>query len=244
MEQRKKDEYRNKYKVISSVIKLALLAFILIAVPAYIYFFHHELLEDMANLRNIEAWLLQYKAQSALVYIAAQIIQIIICIIPGQALQIAAGYLYGFWLAYLLSLVGALLGSVAVFYIARILGHDALHILFGERKITEMLDNMNSKRGMIIVFIIFLIPGIPKDLCSYAAGLSKIHLKPYLIISLIARSPGMMCSIAIGKQVMDGQYTSAIVIAAIVAILFVIGLIFKDKVIHILDKAYDKLIGM
>ena len=244
MEQNKKDEYRNKYKIVSSVIKLALLAFILIAIPAYIYFFHHELLEDLSSIRNIEHWLMQYRAQSALVYIAAQIIQIIICIIPGQALQIAAGYLYGFWLGYLLSLVGALLGSVAVFYIARILGHDALHILFGERKITEMLDNMNSKRGMIIVFIIFLIPGIPKDLCSYAAGLSKMHLRPYLIISLIARSPGMMCSLAIGKQVMDGQYTSAIVIAVIVAVLFVIGLIFKDKVIHILDKAYDKLIGM
>lgn len=244
MEQEQKTEYTKKVNKISSVLKLVALALIIIAIPLYIYFFHHDLLEDMSNLRNVEHWLLQYKKESALVYIAAQIIQIIICVIPGQALQIAAGYLYGFWIGFALSIVGACLGSIAVFYLARLLGHDAMHILFGEKKITKMLDEINSKKGMLIVFIIFLIPGIPKDLCTYAAGLSKMHLRPFLILSLIGRSPGMMCSLAIGKQVMDGNYTSAIVIAVIVAVLFVIGLLFRDKVISFFDKAYDKLINL
>ena len=214
---------------------------ILIASPLYIYFCHHELLEDMSNIRNVEHLLLQYKKEGALIYIAAQIVQIIICIIPGQALQIAAGYLYGFWIGLVLSIIGATLGSIAVFYLARLLGHDAMQILFGERKINEMLGNLNSKKGMILVFIIFLIPGIPKDLCTYAAGLSELRLKPFLIVSIIARSPGMMCSLAIGRQVMNGNYTSAIVIAVIVAILFLFGLLFRNKVIAFFDKAYDKL---
>lgn len=214
---------------------------ILIAIPLYIYFCHHELLEDMSNIRNVEHLLLQYKKEGALIYIAAQIVQIIICIIPGQALQIAAGYLYGFWIGLVLSIIGATLGSIAVFYLARLLGHDAMQILFGERKINEMLGNLNSKKGMLLVFIIFLIPGIPKDLCTYAAGLSELRLKPFLIVSIIARSPGMMCSLAIGRQVMNGNYTSAIVIAVIVAILFLFGLLFRNKVIAFFDKAYDKL---
>ena len=220
------------------------LALIIVAVPLYIYFCHHELLEDMSNIRDVEVWLRQYRAQSALVYIAAQIIQIIICVIPGQALQIAAGYLYGFWLGYLLSLIGAFLGSVIVFYLSRLLGHDAVHILFGERKITNMLDQMNSKKGFVIVFLIFLIPGIPKDLCTYAAGLSEMHIRPFLIISLIARTPGIMCSLAVGKQVLDGQYMSAISLAAVAVVLFILGMIFKDKVIAVMNKAYDKLINM
>mgnify|MGYP003362112664 FL=1 len=230
--------------MIASVLKLAALAVILVAVPCYIYFFHHDLLESMSDLRNVELWLLQYKKQSALVYIGAQIIQIIVCVIPGQALQIAAGYLYGFWIGYGLSILGAFLGSVLVFYLARLLGYDAMHILFGERKITEMLAKINSKKGMMIVFIIFLIPGIPKDLCTYAAGLSEMHIKPFLILSLIGRTPGMMCSLAIGRQVMNGHYTSAIVIAVIVVICFILGLIFRDRVFKFFDKAYDKLIGM
>ena len=214
---------------------------ILIAIPLYIYFCHHELLEDMSNIRNVEHLLLQYKKEGALIYIAAQIVQIIICIILVQALQIAAGYLYGFWIGLVLSIIGATLGSIAVFYLARLLGHDAMQILFGEGKINEMLGNLNSKKGMLLVFIIFLIPGIPKDLCTYAAGLSELHLKPFLIVSIIARSPGMMCSLAIGRQVMNGNYTSAIVIAVIVAILFLFGLLFRNKVIAFFDKAYDKL---
>lgn len=244
MERKEKREYHKRVKMIASVLKLAALAVILVAVPCYIYFFHHDLLESMSDLRNVEFWLLQYKKQSALVYIGAQIIQIIVCVIPGQALQIAAGYLYGFWIGYGLSILGAFLGSVLVFYLARLLGYDAMHILFGERKITEMLAKINSKKGMMIVFIIFLIPGIPKDLCTYAAGLSEMHIKPFLILSLIGRTPGMMCSLAIGRQVMNGHYTSAIVIAVIVVICFILGLIFRDRVFKFFDKAYDKLIGM
>ena len=119
-----------------------------------------------------------------------------------------------------------------------------MHILFGERKVMEMLDKLNSKRGMLAVFVIFLIPGIPKDLCTYAAGISKMKLKPFLIISLIARSPGMMCSIAIGRQIMHGNYHSSIIIAVIVVILFIIGIIFREKVFKLFDTVYDKLIQM
>lgn len=225
-------------------MKLALLAAIIVAVPLYIYFFHHELLEDASNLRNVEHFLLQYKKQSALAYIGAQVLQIIICIIPGQALQIAGGYLYGFWLGFILSFIGAFIGSVIVFYLAQFLGHDAMHILFGQRKVNDMLAKINSKRGMMLVFIIFLIPGIPKDLCTYAAGISEMKIKPFLILSLIARSPGMMCSLAIGRQVMHGNYTSAIVIAVIVVILFIFGVLFREKIFKFFDKVYDKLIQM
>ena len=241
MDNKEKQEHRQKYKKVSLILKLVALAVIIVGVPLYIFFFHHELLEDVSNLKNVEHWLLQYKKQSALVYIGAQIVQIIICIIPGQALQVAAGYLYGFWLAFLLSIIGAFLGSVIVFYIAQFLGQDAMHILFGERKVMEMLDKINSKKGMLTVFIIFLIPGIPKDLCTYAAGISKMHLRPFLILSLIGRSPGMMCSIAIGRQVMHGNYHSAIIIAVVVVIAFLIGLIFRDKIFKFFDVVYEKL---
>lgn len=243
MEEQKQDR-KKKIKKITSILKLALLIAIIVAIPLYIYFFHHDLLEDFSSIRDVESWLLQYKTKSALIYIGAQIMQIIICIIPGQALQVAAGYLYGFWLAFALSIVGAFLGSVAVFYIAQFLGQDAMHTLFGERKITEMLDKLNSKKGMILVFVIFLIPGIPKDLCTYAAGISNMHIRPFLILSLIGRSPGMMCSIAIGKQLMQGNYHYAIIIAAIVVVIFIIGFIFKNKIFDLVDKAYDKLVNM
>lgn len=102
--------------------------------------------------------------------------------------------MYGFWLGYLYSLIGAFLGSVLTYYIAKILGHDAMHLTFGEEKIKSMLETLNSKKAVVLVFLIFLIPGVPKDLCNYVAGLSEMKLKPFLIVSLIGRSPGMMAA--------------------------------------------------
>ena len=63
-----------------------------------------------------------------------------------------------------------------------------MHLIFGEEKIKSMLETLNSKKAVVLVFLIFLIPGVPKDLCNYVAGLSEMKLKPFLIVSLIGRS--------------------------------------------------------
>lgn len=240
----KKTKLRKRFKLFGTIFKFALLLLILIGLPLYIYFFHHDLIENFSNLESVEAFFAEYKAQSVFIYIGMQIVQIVICIIPGQWLQFASGYMYGFWLGYLYSLIGAFLGSILTYYIAKILGHDAMHLIFGEEKIRKMLTSLNSKKAIVLVFIIFLIPGVPKDLCNYAAGLSEMKLKPFLIVSLIGRTPGMMGSLLIGRQIGTGGYVSAAVIAAVAVVLFALGIIFRKKLTVLLDKGYDKLMKM
>lgn len=240
----KKNKLRKYFKIFGAVLKFALLLVILIGLPLYIYFAHHEWIQMFSNMENVEALFKEYKAQSVFIYIGSQILQIVICIIPGQWLQFAAGYMYGFWLGYLYSLIGAFLGSVLTYYIAKILGHDAMHLIFGEEKIKSMLETLNSKKAVVLVFLIFLIPGVPKDLCNYVAGLSEMKLKPFLIVSLIGRSPGMMGSLLIGRQIYTGGYVSAAVIAAVAVVLFVMGLIFRKKITVFLDKCYERLMNM
>lgn len=240
----KKKKLRKKFKLLGVILKTALLLFILIGLPLYLYFFQHDLIENFSSMENVEEFFRAYKAQSVFIYIGTQILQIVICIIPGQWLQFAAGYMYGFWLGYLYSLIGAFLGSILTYYIARILGHDAMHLIFGEQKIKKMLRTLNSKKAIVLVFIIFLIPGVPKDLCNYVAGLSEMKLKPFLIVSLIGRTPGMMGSLLIGRQIQTGGYVSAAVIAGIAVVLFALGIIFRKKITVVLDKGYDKLMKM
>ncbi|MCI6820282.1 MAG: TVP38/TMEM64 family protein [Clostridiales bacterium] len=240
----RKDSLRKKFKVFSAIFKMLIFLVILVGIPLYIYFFHHNIIDEFSSIERVNALFAEYKTKSILFYILAQILQIVICIIPGQWLQFAAGYAYGFWLGYLYSLIGAALGSVLTYYIARVLGHDAMHLIFGEERIQKMLDTMNTKRAVVIIFLIFLIPGVPKDLCNYVAGLSEVKLKPFLIVSLIGRSPGMMGSLLIGRQISTGGYTSAGVIAGIAIILCIIGIIFRKKLTVLLDKAYAKLIKM
>lgn len=237
----KKDKLRKRFKLFSAIFKMLLLLFILIGLPLYIYFFQYDLIQQFSTMEAVEAFFEEYKAQSIFVYIGVQILQIIICIIPGQWLQFAAGYMYGFWLGYLWSFVGALLGTVITYYLARILGHDAMHLFFGETKVNDLLKKFNSKKAVIIVFIFYLIPGVPKDLCSYVAGISEMKLKAFLIVSLIGRSPGMMGSLLIGQQVEVGGYTTAIIIGVLAVILFLLGVIFRKQITGYMDRLYDKL---
>jgi len=241
MKAEKKETLRTRVKFISVVLKFSLLLAILVGLPLYVWFFHQDLLRQFSDIDEVKIFFTQYQTASILVYIGLQMIQIIISLIPGQALQFAAGLLYGFWAGLLISLIGAIAGTVVTYYLSKFLGKDALHVLFGKRHIDEYLEKINSKRGFILVFLIYLIPGVPKDLCSYAAGLSNMKLKPFLILSTAGRTPGIMGSLLIGTQLGEGNYTFVIVIGIIAAVLFLLGIIYHAKLTVILDKLYEKL---
>lgn len=235
---------RQRFRKFSAILKLILLLIIILGIPAYLFFFDHQFLDQFASIDDVYAFFLQYKSQSILIYLGLQILQIVICIIPGQALQMAAGYLFHFWLGLILSVAGAAMGTVVTYYLAKLLGHDAMHMIFGEEKIQSALEKINSKRGVVVVFLIYLIPGIPKDLCTYAAGLSEMKLKPFLILSLTGRIPGMIGSLLIGHNLQIGGYEVAAVIGGIAVVLFLLGLIFRKPIMRFSDRIYDKLKGM
>jgi uncharacterized membrane protein YdjX (TVP38/TMEM64 family) len=241
MQEERKDIIRRRVKLISVILKFSLLIVIVVCVPLYIWFFHQDLIQQFSDIDDIKSFFDLYKTQSIFVYLGLQMLQIIISLIPGQALQFVAGLLYGFWAGFLLSLIGAVAGTTVTYYLAQFLGRDALHVLFGKRHIEDYLNKINSKKGYILVFLIYLIPGVPKDLCSYAAGLSNMKLKVFLIISTVGRSPGMMGSLLIGKGIGEGDYTTVIIIGVIAVVLFIFGVIYHSRLSNILDKIYDKL---
>ncbi len=232
-----------KSKVILAVLKLFILLIILVGIPLYIYFFHKDILDEMSSLENVKSFLEANKGYSALIIMATQCIQIVICFIPGQWIQIASGYFFNIPFSLALALIGAFVGSVITYYLAKLLGHDAMHLFFGEEKMKDMIHKLNSKKAVIVIFLIFLIPGIPKDLCNYAAGLSEMRLKPFLIVSLIGRTPAMLGSIIIGRQLYLGGYGIAIGVAVFAVIACILGIIYRQKLNAFLDRLYDKYIG-
>ena len=164
-------EQENKRKVIISVLKIFLLLIIVVGIPLYIYFFQRERLMEFDSFNAVVEHLGQYKLEAIPIYIGLQIIQIVISVIPGQVFQLAAGYLYTFLPALILSVTGAILGTMVSFYLARFLGSDFVHLFFGREKTLEYVEKLNSKKAYMAVFLIYLIPGIPKDVVSYAAGI-------------------------------------------------------------------------
>ena len=230
-----------KTKLILSILKLTILAGIVIAVPLYIFFYHSEFIEQFKSFDDVLAYLERYRFESIFIYIGIQVIQIVISIIPGQAFQFAAGYLYGFIPGLILSIIGAFLGTLISFYLARILGKDAVHLFFGEERINHFIDRLNSKKAYIIVFLLYLIPGLPKDVVSYAAGVSEMKFKAFAAFSMIGRIFGMSGSLLIGAFYFKQHYIGMVVIGTLAVIAFILCIIYRQKINRYLDKFYDKV---
>lgn len=236
---RKKRE--NQLRKIVSVLQLLMLFCIMIGSPIYVYFAYPELVERLNSLEEINQLLKQYKTASFFIYLGMQIFQVIVSVIPGQALQFAAGYAYHFWLGFLLTVIGVALGTVITFYLARLLGRNSLHVIFGEEKFSRFVHTLNSKRSYMVLFVIFLIPGIPKDIFTYAAGVSEIRVGPFLLLSMTGRTPAMMGGILMGNMFYNGSYIGLIIMGTAAVILFAAGILSRDKIIRLTDRVYNRM---
>jgi len=228
-------------KVILSILKISVLVLIVVGIPAYIYFFHKDWITSFESFEDVVDFLKIYETQSIFVYIGLQILQVVISVLPGQVFQLAAGYLYSFFPALLYALIGAALGTMISFSLARVLGRDFVHLFFGEKNTEYYMQRLNSKRAYTIVFLLYLIPGIPKDMISYVAGISEMKFKPFVMLSVIGRLPGMMGSIMLGSMWNNGHYTGMIILGIVAVIAFVLCIVFHKKINNLIDNVYDKI---
>ncbi len=225
-----------------AILKLSILIGFIVGLSYLAYRYYPDIIHKFENLEDLENFIMQYRAFGIVVYIALQIVQVVVSVLPGQILQFAAGYIYGFIFGTILSLIGVGLGTVITFYLARLLGKDAMHVIFGEQRVVKYVQILNSKRAYMLMFIFFAIPGLPKDLLSYAAGISEMKLTPFLLISLAGRTPALMATIAMSRMLYNGSYLELVVLVAATVLLFIFCIIKKDLLIKYGNKFYDKMI--
>ena len=90
------------------------------------------------------------------------------------------------------------------------------------------------------MFLLYLIPGVPKDTLTYIAGLTPIHPGKFLLLSTIARFPGILGSCYIGANLQSKNYTVVIIVSSIAVLLFVIGMIYQEKIVNYFHHRKDK----
>ncbi len=223
-------------KKIIAVLKLILLAVIVAGIPAFLYLKYGSSIFSKDTASGVIEYLRQNSSIAFLLIIGLQIIQVVICVLPGQPIQFAASYMFGVGIGYLLSVIGAVIGTTISFYLAKLLGSDAMHLFFGEEKIKDYQRRLNSGRGLLLTFLIYLIPGVPKDLLSYAAGISEMRFRPFLLTATIGRSPAMLGSLLVGHFFVKQNYTAMIILTAVILIILLICFIKRVELIAFLDK--------
>ncbi|HZK01462.1 MAG TPA: VTT domain-containing protein [Anaerovoracaceae bacterium] len=226
-----------------SIVKLILLAAIVIALPAFVYLEYPDFFNQFSTMEGVNHFLDQYQATSIFVYLGLQVLQIVVSIIPGQFIQFAGGYAFGFWLGYVLSVIGIGMGSAVAFGLARVLGREGVHILFGEKRISKFVKQLNSRRAFAILFVLFAVPGLPKDLVTYAAGVSHFGFKPFIMLSLIARTPALMGTLIMGSMLNNESYLGLIILAIVTVILCVFLYVKRHHLTTYVDRLYCRFVG-
>ena len=227
-------------KKIIAILKLILLVAVIAGIPAFLYLRYGSGIFSKDTAYNVLEYLRQNSRIAFLLIIGIQVIQVVVCVLPGQPIQFAASYMFGVGRGYLLSVIGAVIGTTISFYLAKSLGSEAMHLFFGEEKIRDYQRRLNSGRGLLLTFLIYLIPGVPKDLVSYAAGISEMRFKPFLMAATIGRSPAMLGSLLAGHFFGKENYTAIIILTVVIALIMLICFVKRDKLIDFLDMIEKK----
>ena len=198
--------------------------------------FWSDLWALFSSSQTLREWIRGTGVIAPLVFVAVQAFQVVFFFIPGEIPQVAGGYMFGLWMGTLLSLLGITLGATFNFLIARLLGVPFVNVLFSAEKVERTRRIAGSPKAKLSFFLFFLIPGIPKDVLCYVAGLSVMKLPVFLIFSTLGRIPGIIGSALIGDAAADRRWILAGTIFFVAAVLFVLGFLFRERIQRLLEE--------
>ncbi|MBE6551107.1 MAG: TVP38/TMEM64 family protein [Ruminococcaceae bacterium] len=170
------------------------------------------------------------------IFLGIQILQIVVAVIPGEFVEIAAGVVFGAFFGFLLSMLGVALATSVIFFVTRKLGRPLVYAALGEEKMKRFEKYGEHKRRDSIIFWLFFIPGIPKDILTYAAPFFGISLPRFLIITLTARIPSVLSSTIAASYAMDGNILAAVLIFAVCGIIAAAGYFLSEKIMNRLER--------
>lgn len=222
MSKKQKKEPRPGYERRRKALALISLGVVLVLLGLLTLFMWRWL--SSFSQEDFREYIRSYGAVGWLILLGLQILQVFIALIPGELLESAAGYIFGPILGTLLCYAGLAIGTVIVFLLTRRFGARLAEVFISREKINEFRFINTEKKRDRLIFLMFFIPGTPKDLLTYFVGLTDIKLSAFLTLSLVARIPSVLSSTFGGHLLGEGEYWGAIILYAITGAVSVLGL--------------------
>lgn len=207
----------------------------LLLLPASLWSEAGRRLALLTDRQWIRTTLESYGWAAPIVFIAIQIGQVVAAPIPGEATGFIGGYLFGTLKGFLYSSISLGIGSLINFGIGRFLGRRFVRRLVPEEKF-KRIDRMVNRQGVIAVFMMYIIPGFPKDYLSLILGMTTLPLKVFAVLTFFGRMPGTLVLSLKGASLYDKNYTLLAVIAAICLVLALLAYRFREPLYRWVEK--------
>lgn len=163
-------------------------------------------------------------------FVVANVLQVVVAVLPGEPLELAAGYAFGFVVGTTLCLLASALGTAAVVLLVRRFGMRVVGLFFPPEKIASARWLRDEKRFELVFFLVFLVPGTPKDLLTYIAGFTEVATWRIVALATVGRVPSIVSSTLAASAFAQGNWTVLLVTAAVTVVLAVVGVLVYRRV--------------
>ncbi len=174
------------------------------------------------------------------ILLGMQFLQIVVAFIPGEVVQLAAGLMYGPWLGSLLVLVGCVISSTVVYQLVHRLGAPFVQGMVSTEHLDKFRKFENSGKLDIVVFVLFLIPGMPKDVFTYLVPLTDMEYKRFIVLTTVGRIPGVVGSTYAASGFASGDVVGPVVVLAVLAVIAIVAIVFRDRILDAVGKGAAK----
>ena len=225
------------------LIKNSIPLIIFVAIMGILTFAFWPYIEQLATDEGREQfknWARSLGFGGWLITLGIQLLQIFVAFIPGEPIEILLGYVWGPWLGMLTCLIGIFIGTMTIFLIVRKLGMKFVKKVIGTDDLTKYKFLQDENKVDITVFILFFIPGTPKDALTYIVPIAPISPMKYLLISTFARIPSIITSTILGDSIAEGKWLLAIVVFVVTAVVSIAGIILGNKFVEMKGKKHEE----
>jgi len=161
-------------------------------------------------------------------FIILQIVQVVAAPVPGEVTGFIGGFFYGPLLGLVLSTIGLTIGSWLAFMLSRIFGRPFID-KFVKKETLARYDYLLHHKGAFLIFLLFLIPGLPKDYLCYILGLGHLTVKEFLVISTLGRFGGTVLLTMGGNFIRQQQYYRFSVLLGATVVVIFFSMVYRDR---------------
>lgn len=211
-------QYERRRKILAGIslaVVVLLVAFVTLFVSRWLSSFSREDFRDYVR---------SFGALAPAVMLGLQILQVFIALIPGELVESAAGFILGPWLGTVVCYLGIALASALILTLTRRCGVKLVEVFISREKINELRFLSTEQKRNALIFLLFFIPGTPKDLLTYFVGLTDIKLGTFLLLSMVARIPSVLTSTFGGHLLGEARYLGAVILYGVTGLLSLLGM--------------------
>jgi len=188
--------------LIAAILLIGLLCVVFRAPLMHALILAYDLLSER---EKTEAFISASGSSAPLVFMAVQLLQVILAPIPGEATGFIGGYLFGAAKGFAYSSISLAAGSLINFFIGRFLGRRFIRRVIPVEKLQRM-DRMVTHQGALIIMLLFVFPGFPKDYLCLFLGVTVMPLKLFLLMATFGRMPGTLMLSLQGAMLFERMY--------------------------------------